>query len=89
MTDKYEAVTIQVPKPIMAFLRLQTEMLNFSTVENLIEYDLLDEVRAEMEGMNGEELIAALGLGPIFYNGLGDERYAPKEPEPKAEPVTA
>jgi hypothetical protein len=82
---EYEQVTIKVPKPIMAFLRIQVERQDqfgfedFASVEELIEYDLLDGVRAEMEGFSGEELIATLDLGPIFYKILDDERYKPKE----------
>jgi len=34
---------------------------------------------AEMEGFNGEELIAMLGLDRIFYEILDDKRYKPKD----------
>ena len=80
MSEKFETetVTIKVPKPIMSFLRYRAGIDNFS-VEQEIEYDLLDGVRAEMEGLNGEELIAALNVGRIFYEVLGDERYKPAE----------
>ncbi|MGD0071877.1 MAG: hypothetical protein ABSB71_10000 [Candidatus Bathyarchaeia archaeon] len=79
MTDEieYEQVTIKVPKRIMAFLRFAAGRRDVQ-VEEEIEYDLLDNVRAEMEGLNGEELISMLELGQIFYDILGDERYKPK-----------
>jgi hypothetical protein len=79
MTDKmeYEAVTIKVPKRIMAFLRFQAGQQNIQ-VEEQIELDLLDNVRGEMEAMNGEELISMLEVGQIFYDILGDEHYKPK-----------
>jgi len=83
--NEYETVTIQVPKPVMAFLRFQAKQENFDPVEKLIEYDLIDNVRAEFEGINGEELIAMFNLGHIFWEVLGDDRYKPKDVEPEAE----
>jgi hypothetical protein len=74
---EFEQVTIKVPKRIMAFLRFQAGYRDVQ-VEEEIEYDLLDNVRAEMEGLNGEELISMLEVGRIFYDILGDERYNPK-----------
>lgn len=75
---EYEPVTIKVPKPIMAFLQFQAGQSDMST-EELIEYDLLDSVRGEMENFSGEELITMLNLGHIFYEILGDEHYKPQE----------
>ena len=82
MTEKieFESVTIQVPKPILAFLRFQGGQREQSVEEEII-YDLLDNVRAELESMAGEELIPLLGLGPIFYDLLGDKRYKPQTPK--------
>ncbi len=74
---EYEQVTIKVPKRIMAFLRFEAGQRDVQ-VEEEIEYDLLDNVRAEMEGLNGKELIAMLEVGPIFYNILGDVSYKPE-----------
>ena len=83
MTEqKTEKVTIEVPRPIMAFLRFQAKHENFDTVEKLIEYDLLDNVRAEFEGMSGDELIAMFNLAPVFWEIFGDERYKPKDAKP-------
>jgi hypothetical protein len=78
MTDEieYEQVTIKVPKRIMAYLRFMAGRRDVQ-VEEEIEYDLIDNVRAEMEGMNGEELISTLEVGQIFYAILDDERYKP------------
>ena len=63
--------------------RLFSGLQDFSTVEKLIEYALLDNIRAEMEGLNGEDLIAALDIGPIFYQVLGDENYNPEKAKAK------
>jgi hypothetical protein len=80
MTEqKTEKVTIEVPRPIMAFLRFQAKQEKFDTVEKLIEYDLLDLLRSEFEGMSGDELIAMFNLAPIFWEIFGDERYKPKD----------
>jgi len=73
---EYEQVTIKVPKPVMAFLRFQAAQQEMQ-IEEHIEYQVLDSVRVEMEGFEGEELIGALGVGPIFYEVLSDERYKP------------
>jgi len=81
---EYEQVTIKVPKQIMTFLRSQAMLDNFS-LEEEIEYRLLDDVRASMEAMSGEDLINSLNVGPIFYDVLGDERYKPVEPKLKTE----
>jgi hypothetical protein len=80
MTEKieYEQVTIKVPTRIMAFLRFQAAQQEMQ-IEEHIEYQVLDSVRAEMEGFEGEELIGMLGVGPIFYEILGDKTYKPEE----------
>lgn len=74
---EYETVTINVPKPIMAFLRFQAELEGFSGVEKIVEWHFLDSVRAELEGFAGEDLIKALGIDVIFYDILGDDLYKP------------
>jgi hypothetical protein len=81
----YEQVTIKVPKPIMAFLKFQAEK-DGCPVEEEIEYDLLDNVRAEMEGLNGEDLIDALGVGRIFYEILHEEHYNPQKLKQDVQP---
>jgi hypothetical protein len=78
-----EQVTIEVPKPVMAFLRFQTKQEDFESVEKLIEYDLLDNIRAEFEGKNGEQLTSMFELGPVFWEVLGDGRYKPEDAAPK------
>jgi hypothetical protein len=76
---EYEKVAIKVPKPVMAFLRFQTKQEDFESVEKLIEYDLLDNIRAEFEGKNGEQLTSMFELGPVFWEVLGDQRYKPED----------
>jgi hypothetical protein len=78
-----EQVTIEVPKQVMAFLRFQTKQEDFESVEKLIEYDLLDNIRAEFEGKNGEQLTSIFELGPVFWEVLGDGRYKPEDAAPK------
>ena len=73
---KYEEVTIKVPKEIMSFLRFSAEQ-NKTSLKEEIENDVLGQVRAEMEAMDGQELIAWLGVGHLFYDLLGDEHYKP------------
>ena len=82
MTDEieFESVTIKVPKPILAFLRFQGGRREASVEEEIV-YDLIDDVRADLESMAGEELIPLLGLGPIFYDLLGDKHYKPQTPK--------
>jgi hypothetical protein len=80
---EYEQITIEVPKPVMAFLRFQTKQEDFESVEKLIEYDLLDNIRAEFEGKNGKQLIALFDIGNIFWEVLGDEQYKPEDAAPK------
>jgi hypothetical protein len=79
MTDEieFEQVTIKVPKRIMAYLRFMAGQRDVQ-VEEEIEYDLLDNVRCEMEGMDGEQLISTLEVGQIFYKFLDDQHYKPK-----------
>jgi hypothetical protein len=62
----------------MAFLRFKAGQEETS-VEEQIEQSVLGDVRAEMEGFSGEELIRFLNVGRIFYEILGDEDYKPKE----------
>jgi hypothetical protein len=73
-----EQITIKVPKPIMPFLRFLAETNEWS-VEEQIESCFLTDLRAMLEGMSGEEFVAMLDLGPVFYELLGDTHYKPKE----------
>lgn len=86
---EYESVTVKLPKPLLAVQRFLAGQDN-QTIEEKLEYDLVDSIRAELEGMNGEDLIACLGIGPIFYQLLDDKRYKPADAtEPIPEPVIA
>jgi hypothetical protein len=44
-----------------------------------LEHEIVDKVRAEIEGMSGMEWAGVFGLDSVFYAVLGDERYKPKE----------
>jgi hypothetical protein len=45
------------------------------TPEQELEYVIVDWIRADIEARAGEDLIQALGLRPIFYELLKDERF--------------
>jgi hypothetical protein len=81
---EYEQVTVRLPKQVMAFLRFQAGEEDV-LVEEKIEQAVLADVRAEMEGLNGEELIAALGMDRIFYETLDDEHYNPQKLKQEAQ----
>ncbi len=79
-----ETIKIELPKPIVAFLRYKAADDN-RTLEQELEIDVIADVRGELEGFEGEELIQALGIGPIFWKVLEDENYKPKDAEPPTE----
>lgn len=76
MSEKieYETITVKVPKVVMDFLRKTQD----NTTEAL-EYAIVDHTRAEMESMPGTEYIGVLGLKPVFYAVLGDQRFKSEE----------
>lgn len=77
---EFETVNIKVPKPVLEFLRFEAKAYKCS-LEEEIEFDLLDKVRADMEALSGEELIKLLDFGSIFWEVLGDKNYKPEELE--------
>ena len=75
---EYETVTLRIPKKIMDFLRSMEKPWNQTPTEYL-EYQLIDEVRADLEAATGEEFIAWFDLATVFYQVLGDKRYKKKD----------
>jgi isopentenyldiphosphate isomerase len=71
-----ETVTVKVPKQVMAFLHYKAAQEE-KTVEQEIALDVIADVQSELESFEGEELIKALGLGPVFYTMLEDQSYKP------------
>lgn len=71
---EYETVTVRVPKKLMDWLKIMPQTSG-GTPQQELEYLIVDEIRADIEGRTGLELIESLGLGPIFYELLKDERF--------------
>jgi hypothetical protein len=62
----YETVSIQVPKPVIEFLRFIAKNNN-QTVEEQITHDLVDNWKSQLEsGMNTDAIIKMLGLEQVF-----------------------
>jgi hypothetical protein len=78
-----EQITIELQKPVMAFLRFQAGRKDVD-LKVLIQNKLLRNVMADVEDFNGEDLAAMLGLDRIFYEILDDKRYKPKEAKAEA-----
>ncbi len=66
---EYETITLKLPKKIMNWLRALQEGTG-ETPEEQLEYIILDEVRASIDGITGTELIDWFGLDPIFLQLL-------------------
>jgi hypothetical protein len=66
---EYETVSLKVPKKVMNWLRALEKGTQESPIEQL-EYIILDEVRASIDGVTGKELIDWFGLDPIFLQLL-------------------
>ncbi len=62
---EFEQVTINIPKPIMAFIHSQPNASGLS-LEQEIEHYLINSVQIDMENLSGRELIDRLELGPMF-----------------------
>jgi hypothetical protein len=78
MSDKieYESVTVEVPKQLMSFLRVEAKRRN-QKLEATVQSYLVDILCSQIEAMSGEELIPHLGLNQVFFELLGDEKYGP------------
>jgi hypothetical protein len=66
---QYEEVTLQVPVKIMNWLRALQEGTGETVLEQ-IQYIIVNEVRANIDGISGAELIDWFGLDPIFLQLL-------------------
>jgi hypothetical protein len=71
---EYEQVSLRIPKAIMDYLR-KTE----DNPVQALEYDIVDLLRGQVEGMSGKEWADLFHLSSVFYAVLGDERYKPQE----------
>ena len=74
---EFEQITIKVPKQAMTYLRFRAQK-DKDTVEAQIEYALLDSVRAQIDLFGEEFAVYAAGLGPVFYELLGDKSFKPE-----------
>ena len=74
---EYESVTVKVPAKIATYYRHQAQDCK-SSIEEEMQYAIIDHARSNMEAMSGEDVARALGFGDLFYEILGDERYKPK-----------
>ena len=72
---EFESVAVKVPKRILDYLR-GIENLTGNTAIEQLEYNLVENFRAYMEGLDGMDLIKDLELGPVFKAVLGDERFS-------------
>ena len=68
---EFEQVTVKVPKLVMDFLR-KTE----SNPVEALEFTIVDNARAEIEGRDSLEWADIFQLKPIFAAVLGDKRYS-------------
>jgi hypothetical protein len=66
---EFEQVTIKVPRLVLDFLR-KTE----DDAVEWIEYTVVDNVRAEIEGMTWEEWASLFNLEPVFDAVLKKEK---------------
>lgn len=78
MTEEieYKSIPVKVPTSIVKWYRQQARE-NTSSIEEEMQFAIIDSVRSNMEAMSGEEVAIALGFGDMFYKLLGDERYKP------------
>jgi hypothetical protein len=74
---EYETVKIKVPKLVIDFVRkTETEPL-----EEALSYMIVDDVRAQIEGMEFKEWADAFGLTHVFWEILRDNQYKPSDAE--------
>jgi len=79
MTEKHKGVEIEFEQVTLVMdYTLLLSKGSGCTLEEDLEYYLLDDIRAEIEGTSGEELAKMLGLAPVFYKVLGDKHYKPE-----------
>jgi len=71
---EYETISLRVPKKIMDFMR--SIPLNYPGPIEWLEFNIVDQIRADLEATTGEEMINWYGLGSIFETILKDERFS-------------
>jgi hypothetical protein len=71
---QFENVTLRIPKKLMDFLRRMPGGYGSSPIAYL-EYSVVDMIRADLEALNGQEIIEWNGLGPVFHAILKDKRF--------------
>ena len=74
---EYDHLNIRIPKQFTEFLKWKATIKKCS-LEDQAESHLWDSVRAELEGMDGEEVISIFGAGPVIFELFGDKRFKPK-----------
>ena len=72
---EYENLNIKIPKQFAEFLKWKATIKKCSLEEQAEEH-LFDSVRAELEGMDGEDVIDIFGAGPVIFELFGDKRFA-------------
>jgi glucokinase len=71
---EYENVTLRIPKKLMEFIRNTPGGYGSSAI-NYLEYSIVDMIRADLEALSGEEIIAWSGLGSVFHAILKEKRF--------------
>ena len=74
---EYENLNIRIPKQFTEFLKWKATLAK-STLNDEAESHLWDSIRAEMEGMSGEDVIDIFGAGSVIFELFGDKRFKPK-----------
>ena len=72
---EFVQVSVKIPKRILEWYRMLARVEK-KTVEDMIAFEIVDNTRADIEDLNGAELIDLLKLCPIFRENLSNERYA-------------
>lgn len=68
---EFEKVTVKLPKRVMDYLHAMEKLYGRSAVE-MLEYDIVEALRCELEGMTGETIIKMFNLEPVFKAVLTD-----------------
>ena len=62
---EFEQVTLKVPKAVMEYLRRI-----YGDPVKWLEYEAVDQVRADLDAMSGRNLADIFGLEPVFETVL-------------------
>jgi hypothetical protein len=86
---EYEQITVKVPKTVMNYLKAtnkgDAEVPDWNPTK-WIERAIVDQARAECEGLDSKQWADAFGLTPIFWEILKDKQYKPESVEPEQQP---